>query len=289
MKLTLRVQLVPDAAGDDAVRRTTERFSEAAHWTAGVLFEHRISNQRKAQTLVYRQLRDRFGLTAQMAILVIHRVCEACKPDKEIRPKFRKDAASTHDPRVMRFIGLDKVKLWTTAGRLVIPMRIGPYQAERIGFPKGQADLLRREGKWFLFITVDVPDGTSLDPHDFLGVDLGIANLATDSDGAMHSGAGVETLRKKHNRQRKRLQRKGTNGARKKRLAGVVVAFIDPAYTSQTCHGCGHCERFNRKSQDRFHSQACGHQAHADQDAARSIRAQALSKRASGLGARLAG
>src|SRR5690242_2889159 len=40
MKLTLRVQLVPDAAGDDALRRTTERFNEAANWTAGVLFEH---------------------------------------------------------------------------------------------------------------------------------------------------------------------------------------------------------------------------------------------------------
>ena len=362
MKLTLRVQLVPDAAGDDALRRTTERFNEAANWTAGVLFEHRISNKRKAQKLVYHELRDRFALTAQMAILVIHRVCEAYKRDKEIRPRFRKDAAITYDPRVMRFLGLDKVNLWTIAGRLVIPMLIGPYQAERIGYPKGQADLLRRDGKWLLLITVDVPDGTSIDPHDFLGVDLGIANLATDSDGAMHSGAGVEKVRKKHNLQRKRLQRQNTKGARKKirrtrnkearfrrhqnhvisktivqtakrtgcgialedlegigkrvtarggdarnrlggwafaqlgafivykaRLAGVVVEFIDPAYTSQTCHECGHCERSNRKSQDRFHCRACGHQAHADQNAARNIRAQALAKRALELGARRAG
>jgi IS605 OrfB family transposase len=51
---------------------------------------------------------------------------------------------------------------------------------------------------------------------DFLGVDLGIVNLATDSQGQTYSGAGVETVRQKYNLQRQRLQRKGTKGARKK-------------------------------------------------------------------------
>jgi IS605 OrfB family transposase len=67
-------------------------------------------------------------------------------------------------------------------------------------------------------------------------------------------------------------------------LAGVVVEFIDPAYTSQTCHECGHREKSNRKSQAEFHCKACGHQDHADRNAARNIRARALSKRALGLG-----
>jgi transposase len=43
-----------------------------------------------------------------------------------------------------------------------------------------KSDLIRTEaGKWLVLITVDVPDGTKVPITDFLGVDLGIANLAT--------------------------------------------------------------------------------------------------------------
>jgi IS605 OrfB family transposase len=216
MKLTVRIPLLPDAAQDGALRQTTERFNQAANWVAGELFARRISNKRTAQKLLYQELRQRFELTAQMAILVIHRACEAYKRDKTVRPVFRGDAAITYDPRVMRFLGTEKVNLWTLAGRLAIPMQIGPFQARRMGYPKGQADLLRRDGQWLLYLTVEVPDGQPMAVDDFLGVDLGIVNLATDSQGQTYSGAGVETVRKKYNLQRQRLQRKGTKGARKK-------------------------------------------------------------------------
>ena len=69
----------------------------------------------------------------------------------------------------------------TLSGRIKAPFLMGGYQAERIGYPKGQSDLIRTEaGKWLLLITVDVPEGTSVPITDFLGIDLGIANIATD-------------------------------------------------------------------------------------------------------------
>ena len=139
MKLAVQVQLVPDKAQDAELRRTVERFNEAANWVAGELFARRISNKRRAQKLVYRELRDRFQLTAQTAILVIHRVCEAYKPDKDKQPKFRKHVAITYDARVLRFIGIDRVNLWTLAGRLVIPILIGKYQAEQFTHAKGRS------------------------------------------------------------------------------------------------------------------------------------------------------
>ena len=86
-----------------------------------------------------------------------------------------------------------------------------------MSYAKGQADLvLRKDGKWFLIVTVDVPDGTPIAATDFIGVDMGIANIAADSDGDEHGGEDVDKVRRKHNLQRKRLQRKGTRGARKK-------------------------------------------------------------------------
>jgi transposase len=51
------------------------------------------------------------------------------------------------------------------------------------------------------------------------------------------------------------------------------VDNVNPAYTSQTCSVCGHCAPGNRESQAVFRCVACGHQAHADVNAAVNIAA----------------
>ena len=58
-------------------------------------------------------------------------------------------------------------------------------------------------------------------------------------------------------------------------LAGVPVYVVDPAYTSQTCSECGHCEKANRRSQSEFVCQSCEHSQNADHNAARNIAARA--------------
>lgn len=55
---------------------------------------------------------------------------------------------------------------------------------------------------------------------------------------------------------------------------GRLIA-VDPAYTSQTCHECGHVDKGNRTSQSTFTCVACGHTDHADVNAARNILARA--------------
>jgi putative transposase len=57
---------------------------------------------------------------------------------------------------------------------------------------------------------------------------------------------------------------------------GASVIKINPAYTSLTCHVCGHCAPGNRESQAVFRCVACGHQDHADVNAAKNIRAAGL-------------
>jgi IS605 OrfB family transposase len=228
MKLTVQIQLLPNADQSARLLATVKRFNAAAGWIAGELFDRQLTNKIEAQRLLYTQIREQFGLSSQMAILCLHRVCEAYKRDKAIRPKFCKLAAITYDVRTMSFKGIDKVSLLTLAGRVVVPFLLGVYQAERIGYPKGQADLIRRkDGKWFLVVAVEVPDGTKTPTTDFIGVDLGIANLATDSDGSQHSGKAVEAIRRKHNFQRKRLGKRNTKGAKKKakRVAGKEARF----------------------------------------------------------------
>jgi len=51
------------------------------------------------------------------------------------------------------------------------------------------------------------------------------------------------------------------------------VEKINPAYTSQTCSGCGHRDPESRESQSRFRCRACGLTVNADVNAARNIAA----------------
>ena len=57
---------------------------------------------------------------------------------------------------------------------------------------------------------------------------------------------------------------------------GITIVLVDPAYSSRTCHQCGHCEKKNRKSQRRFHCQKCGYRANADYNAAQVLRQRGI-------------
>jgi transposase len=58
--------------------------------------------------------------------------------------------------------------------------------------------------------------------------------------------------------------------------SGAAVIYVDPRFTSQQCHVCGHTAPANRDSQAVFRCQQCGHSDHADVNAARNILARGL-------------
>jgi putative transposase len=209
MKLTLQLQLFPDMTQAGALRTTVERFNEAATWLADIAFQQQCANKIALQKLAYYELRERFGLPADTAIRCIAQVVETYKRDKTICPTFRPHAAVPFSMgKNIGFKGPDRVSISTLDGRIIVPYLMGAYQQERFGFAHGQTDLvLRHDGKWFLLVTVDVPEGTVLPITDFIGVDLGIVNLATTSDAETHSGDAVETCRTRYARRRQRLQK----------------------------------------------------------------------------------
>jgi IS605 OrfB family transposase len=227
MKLTIQMQLLPTAEQSALLRTTMERYNEAATFAAKAGFEAKVFAQPSIHKLAYREIRERFGLSAQMAVRAIGKAVECFKRDKQVCPVFKPLGAVTYDERIMGFKGLDRVSLWTLSGRQLIALVYGEYQRERFDRIKGQCDLVLKKGKFFLFATVDLPENPPVEVTDFLGVDLGIAKIATDSDGKAYSGKPVEAVRKKHNLQRKRLGKRNTKGAKKKlkRIAGKEARF----------------------------------------------------------------
>lgn len=208
MELTLQLKLLPTEDQTTAMRATMARFNEACNWLATQAFAKQCSNKLTLQRLYYHELRTRFALPSQMAVRCLARVAGTYRRDKSICPTFRPDAAMPYDQRIMRFDGLDQVSLLTLQGRVLVSFLIGPYHRQRFdAYEPRQCHLVVREdGQWFLLVIVQVPDGTPIPPRDFLGVDLGVVNLAMTSDGTPHSGEGVEACRSRYARRRQRLQ-----------------------------------------------------------------------------------
>lgn len=82
-------------------------------------------------------------------------------------------------------------------------------------YRQGESDLVHRDGMWFLYATCDLPDTPTQEPDGWLGVDLGIANLATDSDGTRHCGKGMSRVRHRNQRLRAKLQAIGSKSAKR--------------------------------------------------------------------------
>src|SRR5262249_1906016 len=80
---------------------------------------------------------------------------------------------------------------------------------------KGQADLIYRQGAFYLLVTIDIPTPPQTEPTDVLGVDLGIVNLAVDSDGEIHTGEQVKKVRRRYHKLRQGLQQANTRSSRK--------------------------------------------------------------------------
>ncbi len=221
------VRLDPSPEQYEMLCETMRRFNEACNRIADAVFAMHSANKLRIHKTVYYLIREEFGLSSQLTVRAISKVCEAYKRDKSIKPEFRLDGAIVYDQRILSWKGLEKVSLITLQGRQTIPVRIGEYQKARLDRIRGQADLILVKGVFYLCVTVEVPEASPYDPVGVLGVDLGIKNLAVDSDGEVHSGEKILNTRAKSDALKARLQSVGTKSAKRhlKKLSGKMARF----------------------------------------------------------------
>ncbi len=227
MKQTMLLKLAPTTEQAKALLDTMHAFNAACDYVASQAFEAKVANKFELQKMTYGELRTTYHLPAQLAIRAISKTTDVYKRDKSIQPTFRPEGAIVYDERVMSFKGIDTVSFLTISGRVLVPFRFGAYQQSRLDAIKGQADLLYRNGTFYLAVTLEVPTPTPGEVNDTLGVDLGIVNLATDSEGETFSGQAVEHNRKRRHALRQRLQKRGTKSAKRhlKKLSGREARF----------------------------------------------------------------
>lgn len=216
MKLVVQLQLKPTPEQAQSLLRTMRAFNAAADHAASVGFAAQKYTLPAIQKLCYRELRERFGVSAQMAVRAIGKAADCFARDKNKQPTFRPLGAVVYDDRIMSRKGADRLSLLTLDGRVIVPFVCGERQRQMLASVKGQADLMYRGGKFFLLWTANAPDVPERVVSDVLGVDLGIVNIAADSDGKTYSGKDVDACRERYAKRRAALNRVGTKSARRR-------------------------------------------------------------------------
>jgi len=216
MRLTAKVKLLPTPEQDDALHRTLEAANAACNYISERAWQEQTFRQFSLHKLVYYDVREHFGLSAQMTVRCIAKVADAYKLDHRTKRSFRKRGAIAYDSRILRWKqDQQEVSIWTMQGRQAIPFASGEHQRELLERQKGESDLALVDGEFYLLATCEAETPAPIEVKQALGVDLGIVNIATDSNGEIHSGRQVNGLRKRHVRLRARLQSKGTKSARR--------------------------------------------------------------------------
>jgi IS605 OrfB family transposase len=163
-------------------------------------------------------------LGAQLAVCARAKAVEAIKAVKakkrETCPTFGLRGSIRYDARTHRLMSLDRVSLNTLEGRVVCRLVLGARQHTMLVDPTwevGGADLVWRAGVYYLHVTQsrEAPDETGPEGGT-LGVDLGIVNLATDSEGKHFTGRVIPIVRGRYHLRRQRLQKVGTKNAKRR-------------------------------------------------------------------------
>ena len=216
MKLTINLKLLPNEEQASDLLATLQRANAACDYAAAVAWNERVFGQFALHKIIYRDIKSRFGLSAQMAVRAIAKVADAYKLDRRTQRTFRPRGAISYDERILSFKPGDNISIWTLNGRQAISFICGDYQRRFLPHRKGEVDLLYVHGVFYLSVVCEVAEPTESETSDFLGIDLGIVNIATDSDGTAYSGEKVERNRRIFAHRRRNLQRKGTKAARRK-------------------------------------------------------------------------
>ncbi|TQN30347.1 IS605 OrfB family transposase [Haloactinospora alba] len=203
-----------------------------------VAFERGVPREYELRKHTYAELKAR-GLGAQAAQHVIKKVRDADTtltaniragnlgaPGSKRRRRaestpiaFRPEAAQPYDDRCLSWqYDRRTVSLWTTAGRIKnVRFACSAEALTRLQqHRQGESDLIERDGVFYLIATCEVPEGEQYEPDGFIGVDLGIANIATTSTGYQAAGRGLNRHRKRQLVLRAKLQKKRTKSAKRR-------------------------------------------------------------------------
>jgi putative transposase len=213
--VTCKLRINEESAA--ALAATMALFNTVCNQLSEIAWETKTFRAFDLHKLAYHPLRAEFGLPAQLTVRAIAKVCDSYKTDRSIKHVFGPQGAVVYDARCFKLVGVSAAELTTVHGRFRFSLAHGGKQRDQLtAGTTGEADLLFRDGSYYLAISVKtVPPPPADTSGGILGVDLGIVEIATDSEGNSYSGETVKKVRRRVRRIRSFLQKKGTKSAKR--------------------------------------------------------------------------
>lgn len=227
MKISAQIKLLASESDHIELMSTVKQFNLACNWLAEQCLLAAPSSRFSLHEIHYRNLRNNFGLKSQIAIRCIAKTFDAYDRNKLKRIKFRDTGAIPIDTKMFSVRKDKTISISTNSDRRLISFECDPRILARIYGRVGQGHLVYRNNLWFIYISIEAKECDRENKNQYLGIDLGIMNLSTDSDGVQYSGLGVESKRVKTRKIRSSLQSCGTRSARRhlKKLSGKESRF----------------------------------------------------------------
>jgi transposase len=237
MLTVVQVKLTTTPEVTSALQSTLKTCNREANRVSETAFRTGEKSRKTLQSVAYLELKAA-GLSAQPALHVIRKVADAyttfaaniragnlgkpgSKPRERVESKpitFRPEAAQSYDDRCLSWqLDAQTVSIWTIAGRMKnVPFACSPDALKTLQqCRKGETDLLMRGGAFYLIATCDIPEPHLFEPTGWIGVDLGITNIATTNTGYQAAGRGLNRHRERMQDLRGKLQKKGTKSAKR--------------------------------------------------------------------------
>jgi putative transposase len=220
VKLTLKIKLLPDPEQAKILLATLKEANSACNVISEIGWRTRRFSQIKLHHESYYSIRSAFNLSSQMIIRCISKVADAYKKDKKTKRVFRPLGSVAYDNRILTYKSDKIVSIWSLEGRILVPFKC--HNKNYFPYVEGEADLVYKKGKFFLFQTCEVPEDDVKDVEEFIGVDFGLTDIAYTSDGKKHTAEWLNAYREKRVKVRSSIQRKGTKSSKRllKRLSG---------------------------------------------------------------------
>lgn len=221
---TIVCKLAPTPEQVTEIDATLKTFAAACGHIAGVARSIHSTNKVKVQAACYKEVRATFGLSANLAIRAIARVCASLKVPEKAHSAFAPTSID-YDARIFSFREWD----WTFSLTLLhsrqrIGSKLGDRQRSQLKGRKPTAAVLvkRRDGTCFLHIQLTDEAPEPIETTGTLGVDLGRRRVAVDSDGTIYEATEIDRIRSHYPKVRRSVQAKGTRAAHLlvKRLSG---------------------------------------------------------------------
>ena len=226
MKLRLHICREAEGLLLDTLRQSTACFNAVTKrgWDTAE------RNGTRLHHATYKGLREAYpALPSQLHCAARVKATEALKSVDERLKQGRKAGRPTSELCPVRYdarsywakLSEGMASLATVAGRVCVRFNVCGYYRRYLDWKPCSADLCSADlcfdaktRRFYLHVVVetDAPEAVC---EGVLGVDLGITEIATDSEGNQYSGEAVKSVRRRVRRIRRLLQARGTKSARK--------------------------------------------------------------------------